>query len=103
MDFPPISPEAKIIIAAFGGGMIRLFLKPAQSLMRSVWLVACCVVCGYYFTPIAIMAGGLDESWTGAMGALIGLVGLSVAAAPVNLNYKALFERFIEKRVDESK
>lgn len=100
MDLPPLSPEAKIVIASFAGGMIRLFLKPARSLLKSVWAIACCVICGYYFTPPTVMYFGLEDQWAGAVGALIGLVGLSIADALVNFNYGKAFEAAAEKYTD---
>lgn len=73
--------QAKIALASFCGGTVRLFLRPAQTLPKSIFLVFCCVVCGYYFTPVAMELGRFNPSWTGAVGAFIGLVGLSIAEA----------------------
>lgn len=101
MDIDPhFLAQAKIALASFFGGMVRLFLRPASSFLKSLALVACCVVCGYYFTPPAMMVSGLDENWAGAIGALIGLVGLSIADALVNINYKAAFEKALHNVVD---
>ncbi len=94
MDLPPETlAEAKVVLASFMGGAVRLFLRPASSIAKSAFMVVCCMVCGYYFTPVAMDVANFDESWTGAMGALIGLVGLSVAEAALKIKWSYILAR----------
>jgi len=91
MDLDPsLLAQAKLALASFFGGMVRLFLRPAASLLQSVGLVLSCVVCGYYFTPPVMMYFELQADWSGAVGALIGLAGLSIAEAVIGLNYREM-------------
>jgi len=72
-------------------------LRPAATVLKSAMLVLCCVICGYYFTPIAMHFGGFPDNWSGAVGALIGIAGLSVADALVALNYKGALEVWLAR------
>lgn len=83
MDLDPVTlAHAKIAIASLCGGMVRLIFRPAASLLKTVWLLFGCVTCGYYGTPVALRVFELDaQHYAGAIGAVIGLVGLSIAEA----------------------
>lgn len=85
MDNPQIDPlwlaHAKIAFAALCGGLIRLLFRPAQSFIKSIWLLFGCVTCGFYGTPPIMDWFGLSDVYAGAVGAVLGLVGLSVAEA----------------------
>ena len=89
--------QAKVMIASFLGGMVRLFLRPSTTLLRSIGLVACCVTLGFYFTPMAMDYFNLPEEWIGGVGALIGLVGLSVADALVHFNYSKIADHWLNR------
>lgn len=89
MDAPPVDPawlaHAKLALAALCGGMLRLLFKPVRdtsftrTVLKSAWLLFGCVTCGYYGTPVVMDWWGFDQSYSGAIGALIGFVGLSIA------------------------
>lgn len=71
--------HVKLAVAALCGGIMRLFFRPAQSMLHTLWLLFGCVTCGYYGTPVTLDWWGIDQSYSGAVGALIGFVGLSIA------------------------
>lgn len=74
-----VAPHAKVAAAAFFGGVVRMFLRPARSLTQTALLLTSCVTCGYFGQPVASYFLGLPERFDGAVGALIGLVGVSLA------------------------
>ena len=100
MDIDPaVLAQVKIAIASFCGGAVRLFLRPAATLGKSVFLVFCCMVCGFYFTPIVMnIAGVTGGDWAGAVGAGLGLIGLSVARAALNLDWGAMIDKWMPQR-----
>lgn len=61
--------------------MTRLLFRPATSFLKTIWLLFGCVTCGYYGTPVISYWWSLDAQYTGALGAAIGFVGLSIAEA----------------------
>lgn len=73
--------HAKLAFASFCGGVTRLLFRPATSFIKTVWLLFGCVTCGYYGTPVVSYWWSLDQHYTGAMGAAIGFIGLSIAEA----------------------
>ena len=87
MDITPdMVAHAKLAIASFAGGAVRVFLRPivgasvTERLLKSVWCVFCCVTCGFYAAPVVVDWLDLTgEGWRESMGALMGLVGLSLA------------------------
>lgn len=83
MDAPQIDPSwmahAKIAFAAFCGGMLRLLFRPASSFLKTLWLLFGCVTCGYYATGPALLFFELGGDYAGAIGALLGFIGLSLA------------------------
>lgn len=87
MDLTPeMVAHAKLAIASFAGGAVRVFLRPisgatvVERLLKSVWCVFCCVTCGFYAAPVVVdWLGFTGEGWREGMGALIGLLGLSFA------------------------
>lgn len=80
MDFDPnLVANGKIAAGALGGGVVRMFLRPARSLAQTALLLASCVTCGFYGTPPLVDYLHLPADYAGAVGALLGLVGLSVA------------------------
>lgn len=87
MDITPeMVAHAKLAIASFAGGAVRVFLRPIAGanatarLLKSVWCVFCCVTCGFYAAPVVVDWLGLTgDGWREGMGALIGLIGLSLA------------------------
>ena len=78
---PEILANAKIAFAALCGGITRLLFKPASSVRKTMWLLFGCVTCGYYGTPVFCHWMAIDADYAGAVGALLGLVGLSFAQA----------------------
>lgn len=85
MDPSSVDPvwivHAKLAFAAFCGGVTRLLFRPAATFLKTVWLLFGCVTCGYYATPVIAYWWQLDQHYTGALGAAIGFVGLSLAEA----------------------
>ena len=83
MDAPQIDPwwlvHAKLAFAALCGGLLRLFYKPAASFFRTGWLLFGCVTCGYFGTPALMRWWEIDAEFSGAVGALVGFIGLSFA------------------------
>jgi len=83
MDPPAFDPawmaHAKLAFASFCGGVMRLFFRPASSFVKTIWLLFCCVTCGYYGTPAAMHWLEFDPEMSGAVGALLGFLGLSIA------------------------
>ena len=83
MDAPQFDPvlvaQAKLAVAAFCGGMLRLLFKPAASIGKTGWLLFGCVTCGFYGSSPFMRWWDLDQSYAGAVGALLGFVGLSFA------------------------
>ena len=94
---PHIAAQAKVAIASFFGGMVRLFLRPAASIGQSLALVACCVLLGFYFTPLVMDYFELPEEWSGGIGALIGLIGLSVAEGAVHFKYGRIADYWLNR------
>ena len=95
MDQPQVDPQVvsesvRIGIASLAGGMVRLFWRPVTTgtlfmrFSKVVWLLAGCVTCGFYATPVAVRWLEIDrrDSETVAfVAAVIGLIGLSLAGA----------------------
>jgi hypothetical protein len=89
MENPQVDPawiaHAKLAFASLAGGMVRLFLRPVsapgpvQAVLKSAWLLFGCVTCGFYGTPPLLDWFGLGEPYAGAVGAILGLIGLSIA------------------------
>lgn len=83
MDSPNIDPawmvHIKIAVAAACGGVVRLLFKPATSFVKTVWLLFGCVTCGFYGTPALVKWWAIDVEYVGAVGALLGFIGLSFA------------------------
>lgn len=80
-----LAPHLKLAFASFWGGVLRLFLRPVEgesffhAVAKSMWMLFGCVTCGYYFTPVIMGWWGVGGNYTGAVGALLGFVGLSIA------------------------
>lgn len=79
IDISVVVAHLKLAFAALCGGMIRLLFRPAQSFIKSIWLLFGCVTCGFWGTPPIMDWFALGDSYAGAVGALLGLVGLSLA------------------------
>lgn len=96
MDIDPqVVAQGKIALASFFGGTVRLFFRPAATLGKSVFLVFCCMICGYYSTPVIMDIGNFNESWSGAVGAFMGLVGLSIAEAAIHVKWADILKMWI--------
>lgn len=83
MDPSSVDPwwlvHAKLAFAALCGGFVRLLFRPATSFLKTAWLLFGCVTCGYFGTPAAMHWWEIEPDFSGAVGALIGFVGLSFA------------------------
>jgi CHASE2 domain-containing sensor protein len=92
-----LAPHAKIALAALAGGVVRLFLRPARSIGQTVLLLSSCVTCGYFGQPALSYAWAIPDRFDGAVGALLGLFGVSIATgllrAVDRFNFKALIVR----------
>lgn len=101
MDLDPSwMVHAKLAFASLCGGIVRLLFRPAASLLKTAWLLFGCVTCGFYGTPVAIRIMDLDPvDYSGAVGALIGLVGLSLAQGALQAADKFDITSWITKKV----
>lgn len=104
MEAPQIDPvwvgHAKIAFAALCGGIVRLLYKPADGLIKSVWLLFGCITCGFYSTPVLIGWWGLDPvTWAGAIGAATGFIGLSVAGGALKAVDSFDFKGWLTRKV----
>lgn len=83
MDPAPLDPwwlvHAKLAFAALCGGLVRLLFKPASSFLKTAWLLFGCVTCGYFGTPAVMHWWEISPDFSGAVGALVGFIGLSFA------------------------
>jgi hypothetical protein len=102
MDFPEVLvgviPHAKIAAASLAGGVVRLFLRPARDLLQTGLLLASCVTCGYFGQPVVSRLMGLPQDFDGAVGALLGLVGVSLASAALKAADKFDVLEWLSKR-----
>lgn len=94
---PAVVANAKIAAGAAAGGLVRVFLRPARTLGQTLLLLASCISCGFYSTRPLIDWWHLPTDYAGAVGALTGFLGLSVAEAALKLNFRELISRFIGK------
>jgi len=105
MDFPEIMvgmvPHAKVAAAAFFGGVVRMFLRPAKNLMQTALLLVSCVTCGYFGQPVTSYLLGLPERFDGAIGALIGLIGVSLAQGALKAADRFDFHAWLPKGKSE--
>lgn len=98
MDIDPVVvANAKIAAGAAAGGVVRIFLRPARTFSQTVLLLASCITCGFYSTRPLIDWWHLPTDYAGAVGALAGFLGLSVAEAALKLNFRDILSRFIGK------
>ncbi len=92
-------PHAKIALAALLGGMVRLFLRPTRTVGSTVMLLTSCVTCGYFGQPVISYAMDLPARFDGAVGAILGLIGVSIAEGVLKgvdrLDFKTLLLRLI--------
>lgn len=96
MDIDPgVVANAKIAAGAAAGGLVRVFLRPGRTLGQTLLLLASCITCGFYSTRPLIDWWDLPTDYAGAVGALAGFLGLSVAEAALKLNFRELIARFI--------
>lgn len=98
MDMDPaVVANAKIAAGAAAGGIVRMFLRPARTLRETILLIFSNITCGFYFTGPVLAHWHIPVEYAGAVGALFGLVGLSIAQAILELNFRTLLARFIGK------
>lgn len=93
--------HAKIAFASMCGGIVRLLFRPASSFLQTVWLLFGCITCGYYGTPPVEAWLDLGDNYSGAVGALIGFIGLSLAESTLkafdNFDIVAFLHKFIKQ------
>ena len=92
---PAVIANAKIASGAAMGGIVRIFLRPARTLGQTLLLLASCITCGFYATRPVIDLWELPMDYAGAVGALTGFLGLSIAEAMLKLNFGDLIARII--------
>lgn len=99
-----LAPHAKIAAAAFAGGIVRLFLRPASTIMQGILLISSCVTCGYYGQPVASYMMGMPDKFDTAISALVGLMGVSFAQAMLKamdrLDLRGVFLRLLGVKQD---
>lgn len=71
--------HGKVAFASLCGGIVRLLFKPADSIVKTIWLLFGCVTCGFYATPALVQFFGVDPSYRDAIAATSGFLGLTVA------------------------
>lgn len=101
MDLDPqTTANIKIALSAGAGGMVRMFLRPARSLAQTVLLLVSCITCGFFGTQPVIDLWGLPVSHAGAVGALLGFIGLSFAEGALKVidafDFRALLTSFLK-------
>ncbi len=80
MDIDPdVLANLKIAGSAAAGGLVRLRLRPSKSLGHDVTQLFACVTCGFFGTIPVVDWLSLASEYVGAVGALLGLLGLSCA------------------------
>lgn len=83
---------------------MRLLFRPATSFLKSLWLLFGCVTCGFYGTPVMMNWWNLENEYVGAVGALIGFIGLSLAEgllkAVDSISFKEWVARWASKSVE---
>lgn len=97
---PDMVENAKIAFAALCGGVTRLLFKPAENLIKTLWLLVGCVTCGFYGTPAILKWWDMDPEYAGAIGAALGLVGLSFAQGALLAADKFDLLAWIKRRVE---
>lgn len=99
MDLDPsLVANAKIAVASLFGGITRLLFKPAETIIKTVWLLVGCVTCGFYGTPALLKWWSLDPEYSGAIGAVLGLVGLSFAQGALRAADKVDISAWIARK-----
>jgi hypothetical protein len=71
--------QAVIMLASFCGGLVRLFIRPAETMKRSIFLLASCTICGQFGTPFILFEFPDWAPMQNGIAACVGLVGLSIA------------------------
>jgi hypothetical protein len=105
MDAPGLDPawavHAKLAFAALCGGITRLLFRPATSFVKTIWLLFGCVTCGFYGTPVIMNWWGMGQDYAGAVGAVLGFMGLSFAEAALKASdgWSAKVFEWIERKV----
>jgi len=96
MDIDPaVVANAKVAVAAAAGGVVRICLRPARSLAQTILLLFSCITCGFYATRPVIDWWQLPTDYAGAVGALTGFLGLSIAEAVLKLDFRVLITRVL--------
>ena len=101
---PEVRDALRLALAAFSGGAVRLIFRPARSLWQGLWLLFGCVACSFYATPPLVRWLGIDPGDSGAVGALAGLLGLSVAEGLLraidSFDFRSLIARLLRVHND---
>lgn len=99
MDFdfdPETAAQVRVGLASFTGGLIYHAVRPAGSFAKVVTRTIASVLAGFVFTEPAMLYFGISTAYTGAVGALIGLLGPTLASnalrAVEKLDLAALFK-----------
>lgn len=101
MDLDPqTTASIKIALSAGAGGLVRMFLRPARSLAQTALLLGSCITCGFFGTKPVIDLWHLPVSYAGAVGALLGFIGLSIAEGALRavdaFDFRAIIIGFIK-------
>ncbi len=101
MDLDPqTTASIKVALSAGAGGLVRIFLRPTRSLAQTALLLMSCVTCGFFGTQPVIDLWGLPVSYAGAVGALLGFIGLSIAEGALRaidaFDFRALLTSFLK-------
>lgn len=101
MDLDPTTlASVKIALSAGAGGLVRMFLRPARSLAQTAMLLVSCVTCGFFGTDPLVDWLHLPSNYAGAVGALLGFIGLSIAEGVLRavdaLDFRAILAGIIK-------
>lgn len=80
-DFDPrLAAEVRVGLAAFTGGLIYHAIRPASSALKAATRILASVLAGLIFTEPTMLYFSIPQAYAGAVGAGIGLLGLTIAS-----------------------
>lgn len=96
---PATVATAKVAFASFAGASVRLFLRPVETVRRAIACTIACIACGMYGTPFLMWLWGLPDTYSGGVGAALGLLGLSLAESALKAIEKVDVAGWVKRRV----
>lgn len=88
--------QVRLAMSALAGGVIYHAIRPAATWAKVATRTVACVLAGFIFTEPAMLFFDIPDAYTGAVGAGIGLGGLSIASGVLRaierFDFAALFK-----------